>query len=128
VNPYEATARAAQDGMQRASEGAAAWRPFMRLIVTAVATRLPILTMDDIREEMGRYVSMKPPPFNLMAYGAIMQEMQKNGTLTKLSGERKSRTVSQHRNRAVYASNIWAPGSRVSPAGVQPPLMAEVTQ
>jgi hypothetical protein len=126
MNQYQATAEAAALGMQRASEGAKAWRPFMELIVTAVATRMPILTMDDIREEMGRYVPMKPPPFNLMAYGAVMQEMQKNGTLTKLSGERKSRTVSQHRNRAMYASNLWAPGSRVTAAGVQPPLVADL--
>lgn len=123
MNPYAETMQAAQDGIQRSSEGAKAWRPFMRLIVTAVAARMPILTMDDIREEMGRYVPMKPPPFNLMAFGAVMQEMQKNGTLVKLSGERKSRTTSQHRNRAMYASNIWAPGARVTPAGVQPPLL-----
>jgi hypothetical protein len=124
MNPYEATRRAAENGIARAAQGAKAWRPFMLLVIEAVARRMAYFTMDDIRDETSKWIGMNPPPFNLMAFGSAMQKAQKDGTIRKLSNvERKSRTRSQHRDRAVYMSLVYYPGAKVTAGGIQPPLI-----
>ena len=107
MNPYELTKRAADFGIARAAAGAVAWRPLMECVVTLTAIRYPVLTMDDVRETLAGFVH--PPPMNLMAFGAVMQKAQKDGTITKLDATERSRTPSQHRDRAMYRSNIYDP-------------------
>jgi len=107
MNAYEVTERAKEYGIARAAAGASAWRPLMESVVTLTAMCYPVLTMDDVRATLAIFVD--PPPMNLMAFGAVMQKAQKDGTLTKLDATEKSRTPSQHRDRAMYRSNIYDP-------------------
>jgi hypothetical protein len=122
MNPYEATQRAAENGIARSSQGARAWHPFIALVIHDTAVRLPYLTSDDVRDEISIYFPRKVP-FNLMALGAFMQKAQRDGTLLKTGRTRKSRTRSQHRDREVFASAIFYPGARLTRGGIQPPLL-----
>jgi hypothetical protein len=124
MNPYEATRRAAELGVQRSADGAAAWAPFMDRVIENTARKLAYLTMDDVRDEAAHWIPMNPPPFNLMAFGAAMLRAQRNGVIRKLTNvERRSRTRSQHRGRAVYMSLIYYPGAQITAGGIQPPLV-----
>jgi len=124
MNPYEETRLAALDGIKRSADGAAAWRPFMLLCIRNVAARLPYLTQVEVREEAGKYISLKPAPFNLMAFGGAIRQAMKEGTIRKQQDtERPSKTKSQHRARIVYQSMIYAPGAVITKSGVQPLLI-----
>lgn len=124
MTPYEATRRAADQGIARAADGAKAWHPFMRLCVRAAAVAHPYLTMDEVLDEAEQFIRLDQPGFNLMAFGAIMQKAQKDGQIRKLADTfRPSRRQTQHRPRQVYQSLIYSPGARVTKSGIQPLLI-----
>jgi len=124
MNPAEETRRAAEDGIRRADLGAAAWRDFQDKCVYQTAVELAFLTMDEVRDVAGRYINLTHPPFNLMAFGASMQRMQKAGVIRKVTdAQRPSRTRSQHRDRQVFVSLVYAPNAKVMDGAIQPPLV-----
>jgi hypothetical protein len=126
MNAYEECRRAADLGIKRSADGAKAWHPFMRLCVTAAAVAHAYVTMDEVLDEAATFIDIDadPPLFNLMAFGSMMQGMQKQGVLRKQQGVfRPSRRKSQHRPRQVYQSLIYSPGAIATNGGIQPLLI-----
>jgi hypothetical protein len=124
MNPYEETRKAAEAGIARADRGAADWRDFQDACVRQAAAAEPYLTMDEVRDVASAFISLTHPPFNLMAFGASMQRMQKAGIIRKVTdAQRPSRTRSQHRDRQVFVSLVYAPNAKVMDGAIQPPLM-----
>jgi hypothetical protein len=104
MDSVEETRRAAAAGVERAATGAADWTPVMEAVLRRVASEHEYFTMDDIRAALREVLD--PPPFNLMAFGAVLLRAMRDGMIVNTYAERPSRTRSQHRHRTVYRSRI----------------------